>query len=132
MITALVGEAVTLPCSTPLKDVPTVEWSKEGLSPPSIVFLYRDGCETVGAKNPAFQYRTNLIMKELQNGNLSLIISNLQLSDEGTYRCKIVQGTQPELVASLDLVVGTFFSSLYVTQYSIEVFLNSGPQDKIS
>ncbi|XP_061578134.1 uncharacterized protein LOC133444393 isoform X2 [Cololabis saira] len=56
-------------------------------------------------KNPDFRYRTSLIMNELQNGNLSLRVSNLQLSDKGTYLCKIVRGQQPEVLAKLELDV---------------------------
>ncbi|XP_061566148.1 butyrophilin-like protein 2 [Cololabis saira] len=88
----------------PSQDLPTVEWSREGVSP-NTVFVYRDGCETLEAKNPDFRYRTSLIMNELPNGNLSLRVSNLQLSDKGTYWCKIVRGQQPEVLAKLELDV---------------------------
>jgi len=99
-----VGETVILPCSTPLSnDVPAVEWSKKGLSP-EVIFLYRDGCETFEMKNKDFQYRTNLIMNELKNGNISLRISNLKLSDSGTYQCMSLLGKR--VVKILELVVG--------------------------
>ncbi|XP_054912077.1 butyrophilin subfamily 1 member A1-like [Poeciliopsis prolifica] len=86
---------VILPCTFNIpanEDIPTVEWSKvvEG-SKPVIVFLYRDGCETFGMKDPDFEYRTNLILKRLQNGNYSLRISKLKLSDSGTYQCLVIQ-----------------------------------------
>uniref|UniRef100_A0A8C2XDE2 Ig-like domain-containing protein n=1 Tax=Cyclopterus lumpus TaxID=8103 RepID=A0A8C2XDE2_CYCLU len=88
-VLALAGGDVTLPCSFSIKasdDFPTVEWSKEGLKP-NVVFLYRNGGETPEMKNPAFRYRTSLIVKELNNGNISLRISNVQLSDAGRYQC---------------------------------------------
>ncbi|XP_069374798.1 butyrophilin subfamily 1 member A1-like [Paralichthys olivaceus] len=87
---AFAGGAVVLPCTFNLTDggdVPTVEWSNELLQP-NVVFLYRDGCETHEMKNPDFEYRTSFIWKELKNGNISLRISNLKLSDAGQYRCK--------------------------------------------
>lgn len=106
-IRAFAGQTVILPCQIPVSDdFPTVEWSKEGLAQPNITFLYRDGCETHEMKNLVFQYRTHLIMSELKNGNISLRISNVQLSDAGKYRCMTLwRKTQP-VVKTLELLVG--------------------------
>nr|XP_004574726.2 butyrophilin subfamily 2 member A1-like [Maylandia zebra] len=104
-IVAFAGETVLLPCNiTPSGDVPTVEWTKES-SLPDIAFLYRDGCETFEMKNPVFRYRTNLIRHELHNGNLSLVISNLQISDSGKYRCAIIR-KKKKVITTLELFVG--------------------------
>uniref|UniRef100_A0A3B5M2J2 Butyrophilin subfamily 3 member A2-like Ig-C domain-containing protein n=1 Tax=Xiphophorus couchianus TaxID=32473 RepID=A0A3B5M2J2_9TELE len=51
----------------------------------NITLLYRDGCETFGMKNPAFHYRTNLLLNKLKDGNISQIIYNLRVSDGGKY-----------------------------------------------
>ncbi|XP_037615384.1 uncharacterized protein LOC119482063 [Sebastes umbrosus] len=102
------GETVILPCHISVRDdhdVPSsVEWSKEGLNP-NIAFLYRDGCETFHEKNPVFRYRTNLIMNKLKNGNISLRLSNVSLSDAGKYVCKMIQ-KPPRVVATVELFVG--------------------------
>ncbi|XP_032355327.1 butyrophilin subfamily 3 member A3 [Etheostoma spectabile] len=101
------GQSVILPCHVSVgvnDDVPSVEWSKEGLRP-NIAFLYRDGCETFSEKNPVFNYRTNLIMDELKNGNLSLRISPVQLSDAGKYTCKAIRG-RPRDIVTVELSVG--------------------------
>ncbi|XP_039466106.1 butyrophilin subfamily 3 member A2-like [Oreochromis aureus] len=104
-IVASAGETVLLPCSTTASDdVPAVEWSREGL-PPDIAFLYRDGCETFEMKNPVFQYRTNLIRDELHHGNLSMVMSNVQRNDSGTYRCAIVRNPKT-VIARVELFVG--------------------------
>ncbi|XP_035985641.1 putative selection and upkeep of intraepithelial T-cells protein 1 homolog [Fundulus heteroclitus] len=106
-IEAFAGGHAILPCSwkNPASDhVPTVEWSKEGLND-SIVFLYRDGCETFGMKNVDFEFRASLFMKEVKNGNVSLRISNLRLSDAGTYQCLIIQSDKTRQTTRVELVV---------------------------
>ncbi|TMS02492.1 Butyrophilin subfamily 1 member A1, partial [Larimichthys crocea] len=106
-VLAFAGGDVILPCSfniTDNNDFPTVEWSKEGLRP-SVVFLYRDGCEIHEMKNPAFEYRTSFINKELQNGNISLRISNVQLSDAGKYKCMRLWKNAPRDITTVELVV---------------------------
>ncbi|KAJ4948128.1 hypothetical protein JOQ06_019668 [Pogonophryne albipinna] len=104
-IQAIAGETVILPCTVSVKVdavVPLVEWSKG----PTIAFLYRHGCETFEEKNQTFQYRTNLFLKELKSGNASLRLSNAQLSDAGTYKCKTMIKGRPQAVGSIELSVG--------------------------
>uniref|UniRef100_A0A3Q1FE78 Butyrophilin subfamily 3 member A2-like n=1 Tax=Acanthochromis polyacanthus TaxID=80966 RepID=A0A3Q1FE78_9TELE len=106
-VLAFAGGDAVLPCSfeiTTSNDFPTVEWSKEGLKP-NVIFLYRDGCETHEMKNPAFEYRTSLIARELKNGNVSLRISDVQLSDAGKYQCKRLWKDPPREVTTVELVV---------------------------
>ncbi|XP_056225973.1 selection and upkeep of intraepithelial T-cells protein 1-like [Seriola aureovittata] len=105
-IRAYAGDTVILPCQIPVRgDIPTVEWTKEGPTL-DIAFLYRQGCETFEMKNPVFQYRTNLFMNEVKNGNISLRFSDLQLSDAGTYKCKTLQGKNQKVVTTVALLVG--------------------------
>ncbi|XP_035985157.1 butyrophilin subfamily 1 member A1-like [Fundulus heteroclitus] len=108
-ILAFAGGNAILPCSlkTPSSDeVPTVEWSKEGLQP-NVVFLYRNGFETFEMKNVAFEFRTNLFMREVTNGNVSLRISSVRLSDAGIYRCLILHVNQRRETTEVQLVVAT-------------------------
>uniref|UniRef100_A0A3Q2X342 Uncharacterized LOC102306613 n=2 Tax=Haplochromis burtoni TaxID=8153 RepID=A0A3Q2X342_HAPBU len=56
-------------------------------------------------KNPAFEYRTSLIVKELKDGNISLRISNVQVSDTGKYQCLIFQKNAIRKVTKVELVV---------------------------
>uniref|UniRef100_A0A668UPV6 Ig-like domain-containing protein n=1 Tax=Oreochromis aureus TaxID=47969 RepID=A0A668UPV6_OREAU len=107
-VLAFAGGDVFLPCNFRISDstdFPTAEWSKEGLNP-DVVFLYRDGCETYEIKNPVFEYRTSLIMKELKDGNISLRISNVKMSDAGKYKCLKLWKNAPREVTVVKLVVG--------------------------
>ncbi|XP_031615576.2 butyrophilin-like protein 8 isoform X1 [Oreochromis aureus] len=106
-VLAFAGGDVILPCRFNIsdkEDFPTVEWSKEGLKP-DVVFLYRDGCEAYEMKNPAFEYRTSLIMKALKDGNISLRISNVQVSDTGKYQCLTFQKNVARKVTTVALDV---------------------------
>ncbi|XP_023202866.1 butyrophilin subfamily 1 member A1-like [Xiphophorus maculatus] len=106
-ITAYVTEIVVLPCHITVDgELPTVEWSKEGLRENSITLLYRDGCETFGMKNPAFHYRTNLLLNKLKDGNISQIIYNLRVSDGGKYNCRTLRGKEWQVHAIIVLNVG--------------------------
>ncbi|MEQ2170187.1 hypothetical protein GOODEAATRI_032741, partial [Goodea atripinnis] len=99
---------VILPCSLKIPnngDMPTVEWSKEGLKP-NVVFLYRNGFETFEMKSLAFEFRTSLFMREVKNGNVSLRISNVRISDEGIYQCLIIQRNGTREAKEMQLVVG--------------------------
>ncbi|XP_047242135.1 butyrophilin subfamily 1 member A1-like isoform X3 [Girardinichthys multiradiatus] len=106
-IVTFAGGNVILPCSLKIPnngDMPTVEWSKEGLKP-NVVFLYRNGFETFEMKNPAFEFRTSLFMREVKNGNVSLRISNVRISDEGIYQCLIIQRNRTREAKEMQLVV---------------------------
>ncbi|XP_014877681.1 butyrophilin subfamily 1 member A1-like [Poecilia latipinna] len=96
-----------LPCSLKTSgsdDLPTVEWSKEGLKP-NVVFLYRNGFETFEMKNQGFEFRTSLFMREVKNGNVSLRISNLKPSDAGIYQCLIIRRNGSREATDVQLVV---------------------------
>ncbi|XP_073331041.1 butyrophilin subfamily 3 member A3-like [Pagrus major] len=103
-IRALAGETVVLPCHTNGGDLPLIEWSKEGLAPKNIVLLYREGRDIHAEKNLRFHYRTSLTMDGLKNGNISLRISGMLLSDAGKYTCRTIQNKVQKDV-TIELVV---------------------------
>nr|XP_046237049.1 butyrophilin subfamily 1 member A1-like [Scatophagus argus] len=104
-ITALRGDDVILPCG--LKnptDVSskTVVWTKPGLNP-VFVHVHQNGRLIHQVQHPSYRYRTTLFEDQLVNGNVSLKLFRVKISDAGTYICSIQSmGTR----ASVQLSVG--------------------------
>ncbi|XP_071379227.1 myelin-oligodendrocyte glycoprotein-like [Centroberyx affinis] len=90
-IVGLVGHDVILPCRLePAANFAekTVEWTRPDLNP-GYVHVFRDGRVLYDQDHPSFKQRANLFLQELKNGNVSLKISQLQLSDKGQYTCHL-------------------------------------------
>ncbi|XP_022625970.1 myelin-oligodendrocyte glycoprotein-like, partial [Seriola dumerili] len=88
-IVAAVGDDVVLPCHLePAVDASsmTVEWTRPDLSP-RFVHVWRDGVELENKKHPSYVGRTSVSVNKLKLGDVSLKLSRVKLSDEGTYRC---------------------------------------------
>ncbi|CAK6976824.1 butyrophilin subfamily 3 member A1-like, partial [Scomber scombrus] len=68
----------------------TVEWARPDLNP-RFVLVWRDGVELESKKHLSFKGRTSVFIDELEHGNISLKLSKVKLSDQGTYRCFIPQ-----------------------------------------
>ncbi|XP_033465372.2 butyrophilin subfamily 3 member A2-like [Epinephelus lanceolatus] len=108
-IVATVGDDIILPCRLePAMDVVSraVEWARLDLNP-RFVHVRRDGVELLIDQNPSYLGRTSIPVDKLKCGDVSLKLSKLKLSDNGTYRCYI-----PELKKgfTVQLIVGVFSS----------------------
>ncbi|XP_078020029.1 butyrophilin subfamily 3 member A2-like isoform X2 [Epinephelus lanceolatus] len=88
-IVALAGDDVILPCRL---DPPTsassrtVEWTRPGLDP-EYVHVHQDGRLVHQSQNPLYNYRTALFVDQLINGNVSLKLLRVKISDAGKYKC---------------------------------------------
>lgn len=80
----------------------TVEWTRSDLNP-RFVHVLRAGQDLVNIKNPSYMGRTSLFINELKKGNISLKLSKVKLSDEGTYECYITTLNKKSFIK---LVVG--------------------------
>lgn len=90
-IVATVGDDVILPCHLePAMDVAamTLEWTRSDLD--SIcVHAQRAHQDFIQTIHPSYRGRTSLFTDELKQGNISLKLSKVKLSDEGKYKCNI-------------------------------------------
>ncbi|XP_029932572.1 butyrophilin subfamily 3 member A2-like [Myripristis murdjan] len=87
----------------------TVEWTRPDLNP-QFVHTWREGLELLIDHHPSYKGRTSLLMAKLKDGDVSLKLSEVKLSDEGKYRCFI-----PSLgkETTVQLIVG-FVSSPFI------------------
>ncbi|XP_033182681.1 butyrophilin subfamily 2 member A2-like isoform X2 [Anabas testudineus] len=116
-IVATVGKSAVLPCylETPVDDM-VVEWGRPDLSP-GWVHVWRNNKEILDFKQPSYTGRTSLLINKLKHGDVSLKLSRVRVSDEGTYRCFIPALGQESFV---ELIVGS------VSTPSIEVISDIG------
>ncbi|XP_041635003.1 uncharacterized protein LOC121504359 [Cheilinus undulatus] len=113
-IVAMIGDDVILPCRleprTDLVDE-TVEWARLDLNP-RYVHVRRDGVEIFLNQNPFYMGRTSLSLEKLRHGDMSLMISEVKPSDEGTYRCLV-----PDKGATdVELIVGAVSSQVIIIE----------------
>uniref|UniRef100_A0A3Q4H9F1 Ig-like domain-containing protein n=1 Tax=Neolamprologus brichardi TaxID=32507 RepID=A0A3Q4H9F1_NEOBR len=82
---------IVLPCKLdhPMDVVDEmVEWSRSDLNP-RFVHVWRSGEDHLVGQNPSYKNRTSVSTEKLKTGDVSLKITKVRLSDEGTYRCFI-------------------------------------------
>ncbi|XP_069044667.1 butyrophilin subfamily 1 member A1-like isoform X2 [Lepisosteus oculatus] len=61
-----------------------VRWFRQKFS--EYVYLYKDKMETVGS---GYEGRASLFSTELEKGNVSLLLKEVKISDEGPYKCHV-------------------------------------------
>ena len=120
-ITATLGDSAILPCHvTPATNIAelTVEWSRpdrqpdpsDRLSRVEYVHLYRGNREVPDMKISSYLRRTELFTEGLRQGNISLKIVNVTLTDEGRYRCFIPKLMSRSRASIVELVISELIS----------------------
>uniref|UniRef100_A0A8C4T0U0 Butyrophilin subfamily 1 member A1-like n=2 Tax=Erpetoichthys calabaricus TaxID=27687 RepID=A0A8C4T0U0_ERPCA len=83
---------VILPCALSPKSSAVgleIRWVRKGLLEP--VHLYINGNDNFQLQNKDYQGRTQLFSEELKNGNVSLLLKNIRLSDAANYTCSVLR-----------------------------------------
>ncbi|XP_071315642.1 butyrophilin-like protein 1 isoform X2 [Trachinotus anak] len=118
-IVAMVGDDITLPCHVKPGSgagVGMLEWSRPDLNP-RFVHVWRSGGDHLVDQNPSYRGRTSVSLDKLKQGDTSLKLSKVKLTDEGTYRCFI-----PRLITdySVQLIVGAVINMSTVSSGELE------------
>ncbi|XP_007654065.2 CD276 antigen-like isoform X1 [Ornithorhynchus anatinus] len=89
-----VGNNMTLQCSfqVPFGNDLRIHWHHYLNGRRAIVHSYYNGTEQLKDQDEAFHGRTKLSLPGIQQGDASLTLTDLRLSDRGDYRCIIVNG----------------------------------------
>ncbi|XP_026225265.1 coxsackievirus and adenovirus receptor homolog [Anabas testudineus] len=87
------GQSVILPCQIQVSEktaVKAIEWTRPDLEEEYVLF-YRDGQLDTDHQYPTFKNRVELKEEQVKDGDLSLNLKNVRISDTGTYECRVVQ-----------------------------------------
>ncbi|XP_028462145.1 coxsackievirus and adenovirus receptor-like isoform X2 [Perca flavescens] len=96
------GDDVILPCQADDSSIIAVEWTRPDLEP-EYVLLYRDGHLETDHQHPSFKDRVELVDRDLKDGDVSLILKNVNSIDNGTYECRVKPaGSRRERRAIID------------------------------
>ncbi|XP_039859937.1 coxsackievirus and adenovirus receptor-like isoform X2 [Simochromis diagramma] len=103
IITAKPGQNVMLPCRAPnnSSSITGVEWSRADLQD-EYVLLYRDDLFDPDNQHPSFKNRVDLQDRQMKDGDVSLILKNVMINDNGIYECQVfTRGTNMRKRANL-------------------------------
>ncbi len=93
MIKAKSGDDVSLHCQGPdNSSISLLEWKRSDLESDEYVFYFRYNRPYENYQLPSYRGRVELRDPEMKNGNASVILRNVTISDTGTYEC-LVQGS---------------------------------------
>ncbi|XP_015255930.1 PREDICTED: uncharacterized protein LOC107101495 [Cyprinodon variegatus] len=108
LIRAEPGQTVLLPCGLYSRNpVLVAEWSRTDLGS-DYVLLYRDEQIDPSNQHPSFMNRVDLKDRNMEDGDVSVVLKDVGTEDKGTYECRVVQsgtGGSMELITSIYLDV---------------------------
>ncbi|XP_076734797.1 butyrophilin-like protein 2 isoform X2 [Maylandia zebra] len=87
-ITAESGQDVTLTCRAANNNIIILEWSRADLRD-EYVFVFRDGHFVPANQHPSFKNRVDLQDRQMKDGDVSLILKDVNTADSGTYECRV-------------------------------------------
>ncbi|XP_067874656.1 V-set domain-containing T-cell activation inhibitor 1-like isoform X2 [Heterodontus francisci] len=104
-VSGFLGEHVVLPCvykeNVPVSDFQVIWWIfKRG-----VLHRFANGNDELALQDPRFRNRTNLFKDQLEQGNWSVMISDLRQSDQYKYVCQFYKRADVVFHQDVDLSV---------------------------
>lgn len=106
-IKAKSGDDVTLHCQSPRDEaISLLVWIRPDLKTDDYVFFFRENRPYEHYQHPSFRGRVQLRDPEMKDGDVSVILKNVNINDTGTYECRVLgNSTEPELMKTINLKV---------------------------
>lgn len=104
--TAEEGENITLICrAADPESVTAVEWNRND-SDTEHVLLYKRGQKDPDGQDPSYRGWVYLVDPQMKDGDVSLVLKNVRVSDTGVYECRLERGSlELEAIYSINLKV---------------------------
>ncbi|KAK2899386.1 hypothetical protein Q8A73_012515 [Channa argus] len=107
-ITVRTGDDVTLQCLDPRGGhIELLEWRRQDLV--ENVFVWKQGKMFEDPQHPFFKNRTELRNPEMKDGDVSVILKNVNINDTGTYECRVRNSSTkpPQLLNTTKLTINS-------------------------
>ncbi|XP_033182591.1 CD226 antigen-like [Anabas testudineus] len=100
------GEDVTLQCQDPRKvSIELIKWRKPDLKSEKYVYYFRDGSMVIQYQLECYRGRVELKDPEMKDGDVSVILKNVNINDTGTYECYVGHRQDVQLISIINLIV---------------------------